>query len=223
MNAKLSLQHVQKTFTDGDRTLTVLKDVSFDIFPGEFVAIVGPSGSGKSTMLSIAGALLSPTSGKLLLDGKNIADASEKERQLIRLHQIGFIFQSSHLLPYLTVKDQLMLMTRLSKESKKDAEQRAERLLTELGLRHRLHQYPERLSGGERQRVAIARAWMNEPDLILADEPTASLDTERGQHVIEQLAHQVKQQKRAAIMVTHDERMLTYCDRIITLEDGAVS
>ncbi|MBM7632100.1 ABC transporter ATP-binding protein [Geomicrobium sediminis] len=223
MNAKLSLQHVQKTFTDGDRTLTVLKDVSFDIFPGEFVAIVGPSGSGKSTMLSIAGALLSPSSGKLLLDGKNIADASEKERQLIRLHQIGFIFQSSHLLPYLTVKDQLMLMTRLSKESKKDAEQRAERLLTELGLRHRLHQYPERLSGGERQRVAIARAWMNEPDLILADEPTASLDTERGQHVIEQLAQQVKQQKRAAIMVTHDERMLAYCDRVITLEDGAVS
>ncbi|GAJ98533.1 LOW QUALITY PROTEIN: ABC transporter ATP-binding protein [Geomicrobium sp. JCM 19055] len=223
MNAKLSLQHVQKTFTDGDRTLTVLKDVSFDIFPGEFVAIVGPSGSGKSTMLSIAGALLSPSSGKLLLDGKNIADASEKERQLIRLHQIGFIFQSSHLLPYLTVKDQLMLMTRLSKESKKRRRQRAERLLTELGLRHRLHQYPERLSGGERQRVAIARAWMNEPDLILADEPTASLDTERGQHVIEQLAHQVKQQKRAAIMVTHDERMLAYCDRVITLEDGAVS
>ncbi|GAK08822.1 ABC transporter ATP-binding protein [Geomicrobium sp. JCM 19038] len=223
MNAKLSLQHVQKTFIDGDRTLTVLKDVSFDIFPGEFVAIVGPSGSGKSTMLSIAGALLSPSSGKLLLDGKNIADASEKERQLIRLHQIGFIFQSSHLLPYLTVKDQLMLMTRLSKESKKDAEHRAERLLTELGLHHRLHHYPERLSGGERQRVAIARSWMNEPDLILADEPTASLDTERGQHVIEQLAQQVKQKKRAAIMVTHDERMLAYCDRVITLEDGAVS
>lgn len=197
-----------------------LDDVSLAVKEGEFIAVVGPSGSGKSTFLSIAGALLSPSEGQIFINEENITDLSEKERNEVRLNKIGFIFQSSNLVPYLTVQDQLLLLPKLAGTLNKQAKQKSMELLAHVELGHRLKNYPEALSGGERQRVAIARAFMNDPDIILADEPTASLDSKRGRNVVEMLAAEVKSRKKAAIMVTHDERMLDICDRVITIQDG---
>lgn len=217
MNDKLVLKNVSKTFGKGESEIQVLKNVSLHVKAGEFVAIVGPSGAGKSTFLSIAGALLTPSSGSVAIGGEEIQQLSEKELNRIRLEKLGFIFQSSNLLPYLTVRDQLLLVSDLSRKMQKE---RAEALLERLGLSHRAHVYPESLSGGERQRVAIARAWMNDPDIILADEPTASLDSERGRDVVKMLADEVKYHNKGAIMVTHDKRMLDVVDRIVYIEDG---
>ncbi|MFS0781401.1 ABC transporter ATP-binding protein [Bacillus sp. 1P06AnD] len=223
MSAKLVLEHVTKEYGDGQSTIKVLNDVNLEVKEAEFIAVVGPSGSGKSTFLSIAGALLSPTKGSVLLDGKEIQHMSDKQLNDMRLSQIGFIFQSANLIPYLTVKDQLLLISKLDGEKSRDAEKRADDLMQRLGLAHRQHQYPEMLSGGERQRVAIARAWMNNPEIILADEPTASLDSERGRDVVEMLAQEVKRSKKAAVMVTHDHRMLDLCDRVLYMEDGRLT
>lgn len=217
MNDKLVLKNVSKTFGKGESEIQVLKNVSLHVKAGEFVAIVGPSGAGKSTFLSIAGALLTPSSGSVAIGGEEIQQLSEKELNRIRLEKLGFIFQSSNLLPYLTVRDQLLLVSDLSRKMQKE---RAEALLERLGLSHRAHVYPESLSGGERQRVAIARAWMNDPEIILADEPTASLDSERGRDVVKMLADEVKYHNKGAIMVTHDKRMLDVVDRIVYIEDG---
>ena len=155
---------------------------------GEFVAIVGPSGSGKSTFLSIAGALLSPSKGRLLLNDEDITTLSPKELTRVRLEKIGFVFQSSNLVPYLTVRDQLLLLSELIGRRDKKIVKKADELLSHLGLGHRAGHLPEELSGGERQRVAIARSLMNDPEIILADEPTASLDSKRGRDVVEMLA-----------------------------------
>lgn len=222
-NDKLIFDHVSKEFGDGDTSVKVLDEVSLSVKAGEFVAVVGPSGSGKSTFLSIAGALLSPTSGRILIGGQEINQLSDKQMNAVRLDRIGFIFQSSNLIPYLTVRDQLLLIPKLSGKAKRDSEKRADDLLERLGLSHRKHHYPESLSGGERQRVAIARAWMNDPEIILADEPTASLDSERGRTVVQMLADEVKLRQKAAVMVTHDHRMLDLCDRIVYIEDGKLS
>lgn len=183
---------------------------------------MGPSGSGKSTFLSIAGALLTPSSGRILINGTDIAGITTQKLNRVRLDHIGFVFQTSNLVPYLTVVDQLLLVARLSKKSAKEAERKAVQLLEDVGMLHRLHHYPDKLSGGERQRVAIARALMNDPEVILADEPTASLDSKRGRSVVEMLASEVKARRKAAVMVTHDERVLDLCDRIITIKDGAL-
>lgn len=223
MNEKLIFDHVSKEFGDGDTSVKVLDEVSLSVKAGEFVAVVGPSGSGKSTFLSIAGALLSPTSGRILIGGQEINQLSDKQMNAVRLERIGFIFQSSNLIPYLTVRDQLLLIPKLSGNAKRDSEKRADDLLERLGLSHRKHHYPESLSGGERQRVAIARAWMNDPEIILADEPTASLDSERGRTVVQMLADEVKLRQKAAVMVTHDHRMLDLCDRVVYIEDGKLS
>ncbi|MBM7646296.1 putative ABC transport system ATP-binding protein [Scopulibacillus daqui] len=223
MNHKLVLDHVSKVFGDGDSQIKVLNEVSLQINAGEFVAVVGPSGSGKSTFLSIAGALLSPSSGRIILDDIEINQLSGKKLNQIRLNKIGFVFQSSNLIPYLTVRDQLLLISELAGSRHKKAEQRADDLLERLGLSHRKNNYPESLSGGERQRVAIARACMNDPEIILADEPTASLDSERGRSVVQMLADEVKLREKAAIMVTHDKRMLDLCDRVVYIEDGRLT
>ena len=217
MGDQLVLKNVSKIFGTGESEVHVLKDVSLNVKAGEFVAIVGPSGAGKSTFLSIAGALLTPTSGSVAIGGKEIQQLSENELNQIRLEKLGFIFQSANLLPYLTVRDQLLLVSDLSRKVQKD---RADALLERLGLSHRVDVYPESLSGGERQRVAIARAWMNNPDIILADEPTASLDSKRGRDVVKMLADEVKHYNKGAIMVTHDKRMLDVVDRIVYIEDG---
>ncbi|MBZ5749518.1 ABC transporter ATP-binding protein [Metabacillus litoralis] len=223
MSTKLILDKINKEFGDGDTSVKVLEQVSLQVKAGELVAVVGPSGAGKSTFLSIAGALLSPSSGRIILDNLDITNLSAKKMNQIRLEKIGFIFQSSNLIPYLTVRDQLLLISELSGTKNKKAEIKAGELLERLGLSHRKNHYPESLSGGERQRVAIARAWMNDPEIILADEPTASLDSERGRSVVQMLADEVKLREKAAIMVTHDKRMLDLCDRVVYIEDGKLS
>ncbi|MED1205331.1 ABC transporter ATP-binding protein [Heyndrickxia acidicola] len=223
MGTKLVLDNISKVYGDGDTSVKVLDRVSLEVKPGEFIAVAGPSGSGKSTFLSIAGALLSPSSGRVILDNIEVNKLSSKKMNQLRLEKIGFIFQSSNLIPYLTVKDQLLLITELAGKKKQQAETKAKQLLERLGLTHRAHHFPESLSGGERQRAAIARAWMNNPEIILADEPTASLDSERGRTVVKMLADEVKLREKAAIMVTHDKRMLDLCDRVIYIEDGRLS
>lgn len=222
MSANLVLEQVNKVYGEGETVVAALKNVSLQVEEGEFVAVVGPSGSGKSTFLSIAGALLTPSGGRILINGTDIAGISAQKLNQVRLEHIGFVFQTSNLVPYLTVMDQLMLVARLSKKDGKEAERKAMQLLEEVGMLHRLHHYPDKLSGGERQRVAIARALMNEPAVILADEPTASLDSKRGRAVVEMLANEVKARGKAAVMVTHDERVLDLCDRIVTIKDGAL-
>lgn len=220
MSAKLVLDQVSKVYKDGPAEFKALEHVSLKVEPGEFVAVMGPSGSGKSTFLSITGALLSPTEGRIQLNGQEITRLSSKERTKLRLEKIGFVFQSSNLIPYLTVRDQLFLISRLAKMNHHEAELRSQELLEHLELSDRTARYPSELSGGQRQRVAIARALMNDPEIILADEPTASLDSKRGREVVELLAYEIKSRKKSGIMVTHDERVLDKCDRIITIKDG---
>ncbi|WP_078410784.1 ABC transporter ATP-binding protein [Priestia abyssalis] len=219
---KLVLEKIYKVYGEGETAVTALHHVSLRVKEGEFVAVVGPSGSGKSTFLSIAGALLSPSSGKIIIDKEDITNLSLKELNDVRVQKVGFVFQASNLVPYLSVVDQLLLVTRLAGRSGKQAEMKAKELLERLGLGHRMDHYPEKLSGGERQRVAIARAFMNDPEIILADEPTASLDSKRGRDVAEMLAHEVKIRGKAAVMVTHDERVLDLCDRIVMIKDGTL-
>ncbi|PGS55875.1 ABC transporter ATP-binding protein [Bacillus sp. AFS041924] len=224
MSNKLVLDNISKIYNDGDSlATTVLDQVSIQVKAGELVAVVGPSGSGKSTFLSIAGALLSPSNGKILIDGIEISNLPANKLNEFRLSKIGFIFQMSNLIPYLTVKDQLLLIAELAGIKNKVAEKKANELLEQLGLSKRMRNYPENLSGGERQRVAIARALMNDPEVIFADEPTASLDSERGRAVVEMLSKEVKQRQKAAIMVTHDKRMLDLCDRVVYIENGKLT
>ncbi|EAK9824045.1 ABC transporter ATP-binding protein [Listeria monocytogenes] len=216
----LIMKNISKNYQDGEQAIEVLKNVSLEVAQGEFVAIVGPSGAGKSTFLSIAGALLSPTEGEIAIGGTTLNSMSEKALTKVRLDKVGFIFQGANLIPYLSVRDQLLVIAELSGEKGSAAKERADKLLQELGLTARQNNYPESLSGGEKQRVAIARALMNDPDIILADEPTASLDASRGHKVVQMIADEVKRKNKAAIMVTHDERVLDLVDRVIRIEDG---
>lgn len=220
MTSLLKLDRVSKVYGEGNTEVTALHPMSLDVKAGEFIGIVGPSGSGKSTLLSIAGALLSPSKGDIYIREQNITKLSEKEMTDIRLKKIGFIFQFANLVPYLSVKEQLLYIAKLKKENKQESEKRADHLLAAFGLSERKTHYPNQLSGGEKQRVAITRAFMNNPDLILADEPTASLDSKRAREVVEMMKREVKESQKAAIMITHDERMLDVCDRILTLRDG---
>ncbi len=214
------MKNISKNYQDGEQVIEVLKNVSLEVAQGEFVAIVGPSGAGKSTFLSIAGALLSPTEGEIAIGGKVLNDLTSKDLTKVRLDKVGFIFQGANLIPYLSVRDQLLVIAELSGDKGRVAKEKADELLKELGLTARENNYPESLSGGEKQRVAIARALMNDPDIILADEPTASLDASRGHKVVQMIADEVKRKNKAAIMVTHDERVLDLVDRVIRIEDG---
>lgn len=216
----LQLTNVSKYYGEGSTRVCALDKVSITVKPGEFVAVVGPSGSGKSTFLSIAGALLQPSEGEVHLNGQPISKLSDKELSSIRLKEIGFIMQSSNLVPYLNVLDQLLVVKKMSGKIRAEDKALATKLLEELGLGAKLKSFPEELSGGEKQRTAIARALMNQPNVILADEPTASLDTQRAHEVVNLIANQVKTRGIAAVMVTHDERMLEYCDKVYRMEDG---
>jgi len=216
----LTFKQVSKSYSQGDQTVDALKIVDFSINKGEFVAVIGPSGSGKSTFLSIAGALLQPSSGEVIINNKAIQNLNSNQLAEVRLDEIGFIFQSSNLIPFLNVEDQLLAVKRMKgKVTSKDIEQ-ARDILVKLGLGEKLKSFPEQLSGGEKQRTAIARAFMNDPSILLADEPTASLDTAKAHDVVKLIAKEVKDRQKAAIMVTHDERLLPYCDKVYRIEDG---
>ncbi|AKZ50094.1 TPA: ABC transporter ATP-binding protein [Streptococcus pyogenes] len=213
----LTFKQVTKTFQDGHHEINALKATDFSIEAGEFVAIIGPSGSGKSTFLTIAGGLQTPSSGQLIIDGTDYTYLSEKERSRLRFKSVGFILQASNLIPFLTVQQQLELVDHLTGSKEKA---KANQLFDDLGIAGLKHQLPQELSGGERQRAAIARALYHDPALILADEPTASLDTEKAYEVVKLLAKESKEKNKAIIMVTHDDRMLEYCDKVYRMQDG---
>ncbi|HEP3328827.1 TPA: ABC transporter ATP-binding protein [Streptococcus pyogenes] len=213
----LTFKQVTKTFQDGHHEINALKATDFSIEAGEFVAIIGPSGSGKSTFLTIAGGLQTPSSGQLIIDGTDYTHLSEKERSRLRFKSVGFILQASNLIPFLTVQQQLELVDHLTGSKEKA---KANQLFDDLGITGLKHQLPQKLSGGERQRAAIARALYHDPALILADEPTASLDTEKAYEVVKLLAKESKEKNKAIIMVTHDDRMLKYCDKVYRMQDG---
>lgn len=216
----IELKNVKKSFKDGDETIEALKETNFSVDKGEFVAIIGPSGSGKSTLLTIAGGLQSPSSGEIWINGRALNEKKEKTRAKVRFEEIGFILQASNLVPFLTVKKQLQLVDKVNKAKENRA---GLDLLKRLGLEKLVDKYPEELSGGERQRVAIVRALYNDPTIILADEPTASLDTEKAYEVVKILAKEAKEKNKATIMVTHDLRLVDYCDKVYLMEDGRLS
>lgn len=218
----LETRQVSKIYQTDSGLIKAVDDVSFGVRPGEFVALVGPSGSGKTTMLSMLAALLQPTSGQLVLDGRDLAQLSETERVALRREKIGFTFQANNLVPYLTALENVELMLRLNNRLDKAGRVRARELLARLGLGQRLHNLPGQMSGGQQQRVAIARALIHNPSLVLADEPTASLDTERAYQVVQTFAALIHEQNRAGIMVTHDLRMCEFVDRVIQMRDGKV-
>lgn len=216
----IELKNVKKNFKDGDETIEALKETNFSVDKGEFVAIIGPSGSGKSTLLTIAGGLQSPSSGEIWINGQTLSEKKEKERAKVRFEEIGFILQASNLVPFLTVKKQLELVDKVTKGKNNKS---GLDLLSRLGLDKLIDKYPDELSGGERQRVAIVRALYNDPSIILADEPTASLDTEKAYEVVKILVKEAKEKNKATIMVTHDLRLVDFCDKVYLMQDGSLS
>ena len=217
----LVVKDISKTFGEKSSKTEVLKDINFEVKDGEFIILNGASGSGKTTLLTILGGLLSQTSGDVVYEGKSLFERHTNKAHL-RLNDIGFIFQDSHLVPYLKVLDQLTLIGKETGMSSKEAQARAKELLTKIGLEEQLNSYPHMLSGGQQQRVAIMRALMNHPKIVLADEPTASLDASRAQEVVEMIRKQIKANQMIGIMITHDESLFKYADRIVQLYDGKI-
>lgn len=218
--AVLEMNRVKKTFGTGHKKVDALKETNFRAEQGELIAVIGPSGSGKSTFLTIAGGLLSPTNGDILINDTNIATLNEKQLSKIRLKEIGFILQASNLVPFLTVEKQLKLLDKVKKDNM-DKEQ-LEQLYKDLGIGDLRSKYPSDLSGGERQRVAIAKALYSNPSIILADEPTASLDSDRAYEVMDLLKEETKNKKTTTIVVTHDIRLVDYCDKVYKMVDGVL-
>jgi len=220
MTNALETKSVIKKYETDYGTIFAVEEVSINVKAGEFVALVGPSGSGKTTMLSMLAALLKPTSGQILLDGIDLSTMNDVDRVAMRREKIGFTFQANNLVPYLSAAENVELMLRLNNRLDKAGKMRARELLARLGLGERLNNLPGQMSGGQQQRVAIARALIHNPSLVLADEPTASLDTERAYQVVETFAGLIHEQNRAGIMVTHDLRMCIYVDRVLQMRDG---
>lgn len=217
----LQLKGVGKSFKNGEQLLWALKDANFEALPGEFVAIIGPSGSGKSTFLTIAGGLQQPTEGEVVFDDKHLEKATSQELAKLRFEKLGFILQASSLVPFLKIRDQFALHFKVSGHSVPAG--RIAHLSQELGIEEILDKYPGDISGGQRQRAAIANALMHDPKVILADEPTASLDTERAFETVKLLAKLTHEKNKITIMVTHDRRLLRYCDRVWRIMDGHLS
>jgi putative ABC transport system ATP-binding protein len=221
MKTLIEMRDVTKDFLNGEDVIHALKKTNFSAGEGELVAIIGPSGSGKSTFLTILGGLQRPTTGQVLIEGKPFSQLSDKQKTKVRFEKIGFILQQSNLIPFLNVKEQMLLHDRISK--KKSNKEWLENLLLSVDVKRLEAKYPNELSGGERQRVAIAKALYHNPSVIFADEPTASLDSKRAFDVIKLLKAQTKAQKKATIMVTHDERLIEYCDKVYVIVDGVMS
>ena len=221
MNKKaLEVSGLTKIYGEGHTAVTAVEKADLTLDDNEFLALLGPSGSGKTTLISMIGALLTPTEGSVRIGGEDLSGMSKREQTRFRANKIGFVFQSFNLVPFLTARENLTVMGNISDDSKRTIEQRADQLLEELGLVERRDNLPEQLSGGERQRVAIGRALVTDPELILVDEPTASLDTELGPAVVRMLASEIKDRTKAGIMVTHDLRMVDFTDRTVEIVDG---
>jgi putative ABC transport system ATP-binding protein len=217
----LDMRDVRKVYRSGDADIVALDHATLQVDHGEIVALLGPSGSGKTTLLSIAGGLLTPTEGTVVVDGHDISEYSAKQLTEFRRTNVGFVFQSVNLVPFLTAEENLLVVDELGGgKGGKQAKERARQLLEELGLGHRLRNLPAQLSGGERQRVAIGRALFNNPGLVLFDEPTSALDTKIGAQVMELIRTEMKARDTAAIIVTHDTRMTEYADRTVRIVDG---
>lgn len=219
-----TLDEVRKTFTNGEIKEEILKGINLSLKEGEVTALVGASGSGKSTLLTIAAGLQPASNGHILFEGKNMAAMSSEEVRKVRASKFGFVFQFAHLVPFLTVEEQLMLMLDVSESALSKQARKAEvnKILQLVEMDHRKNAYPSSLSGGEKQRVAIARAIIHKPKVLFADEPTASLDSKRSKDVMSLIRGLTKTLNITTLMVTHDEEMLSYVDHVIKMSDGMV-
>ena len=219
--AIIALENIRKSYADGSQMHHVLNQLNLNVEPNEFVAILGPSGSGKSTLLAIAGLLLSADEGRISIAGQDLTGLNQGQWTQKRLELLGFIFQDHQLLSYMKIGDQLELVAKLKGgKDKKKRQEEVKALLADLGIEACYHQYPNQMSGGQKQRAAIARAFIGNPQVILADEPTASLDPDRGQEIAQLIRKEVKSKNKSAIMVTHDRSILTYVDTIYELKHG---
>lgn len=219
-----TINEVKKSFINGEIEEEVLKGINLSLKQGEITALIGASGSGKSTILTIAAGLQRASEGQVLLDGENLSEMNQEEIRKIRASQFGFVFQSSHLVPFLTVEEQLLLMLDVAetKMDKRKQKEEVKKILQLVEMDHRKDAYPASLSGGEKQRVAIARAIIHKPKMLFADEPTASLDSKRSRDVMKLIRDLTKTLNITTLMVTHDEDMLSYADHIITMKDGLI-
>ncbi|HEX7520865.1 MAG TPA: ABC transporter ATP-binding protein [Acidimicrobiia bacterium] len=218
----LALDAVRKVYPTGEEEVIALDHATLTIGHDEIVALVGPSGSGKTTLCSIAGGILAPTEGRVVVGGEDISGYSQKQLTDFRREHVGFVFQTVNLVPFLTARENLLVVDEIGRRTGAPARRRADQLLEELGLTNRRDHLPSTLSGGQRQRVAIGRALMNEPDLVLFDEPTSALDTHLGEQVMELIREEMNSRGIAAIVVTHDERMTHYADRTVHIVDGVL-
>jgi putative ABC transport system ATP-binding protein len=218
----IRMESVSKIYNSGGSEVVAVQTASLRIEPGEFVGLVGPSGSGKTTMLAMLAALLKPSQGHIWIDGTELGSMPDTARVKFRRERIGFTFQSNNLVPYLNVRENVELMLRLNGALDRSGKKRVEEMILRLGLQDRMKSLPNQLSGGQRQRVAIARSLIHNPSVVLADEPTANLDTERAFQVANLYADLIHEQNKAGIMVTHDLRMCKYVDKIIQIRDGQI-
>ena len=219
--AIIALENIRKSYADGSQMHHVLNQLNLSVESNEFVAILGPSGSGKSTLLAITGLLLSADEGRISIAGQDLTGLNQGQWTQKRLELLGFIFQDHQLLSYMKIGDQLELVAKLKGEKdKKKRQEEVKALLADLGIEACYHQYPNQMSGGQKQRAAISRAFIGNPQVILADEPTASLDPDRGQEIAQLIQKEVKSKNKSAIMVTHDRSILTYVDTIYELKHG---
>lgn len=217
----MKFEQVYKNFIDNGETIQALKETSFTLHAGELVAIIGPSGSGKSTLLTMMGGLQRPTGGKITFKGQALDTMDEDKRNILRFDEIGFILQASNLVPYLTIEEQFQLVDKF--EKRKYDKTKSEELMKKMDILKRRNQYPSDLSGGERQRAAICRALYTNPSLLLADEPTASLDSKKAMDVIKLMQEITRNSNRTTVLVTHDDRLLDYCDRVFKIVDGTLT
>lgn len=223
MPVAIALREVTKIFVEGANAIPALRSVNLDVHLGEVLMIVGPSGSGKTTLLSILGCILTPTSGSVAVFGKETASMSERELSDVRKNSLGFIFQGFNLFPALTAGENVELAFDVKGASPSLARKHAKRLMAHVALEDKYSSFPSDLSGGQKQRVAIARALAGEPRIILADEPTAALDSQTGRAIVQSIQHFAHEQQKAAVIVTHDPRLLELADRVVEVEDGTIT
>lgn len=223
MKPAIAVRELVKTYTEGASVVAAIRGVDLDVYPGEVVMLVGPSGSGKTTLLSLMGCILSATSGSVRIAGKEVGQLGEKELPRIRLQHIGFVFQGFNLFPTLTAGENVELMLDLKGQRGEAAHARARDLLEQVGLGEKHASFPSDLSGGQKQRVAVARALAGDPEIVLADEPTAALDSKTGSNVMEMMRRLAHERGRAVAVVTHDSRVMRFADRTVRIEDGLIA